>query len=78
MKYQLLAETALLTHGLTTISNDKLRERFPENFSGLVWVDQGEIVTGNIDSFRNSLVKSKQKLIALKNEIRQKAPHPKG
>jgi pseudouridine-5'-phosphate glycosidase len=51
MKYQLLAETALLTHGLTTISNDKLRERFPENFSGLVWVDQGEIVTGNIDSF---------------------------
>jgi len=51
MKYPLLAETALLTHGLTTISNDRLRKQFPENFSWLVWVDQGEIVIGNIDSF---------------------------
>jgi pseudouridine-5'-phosphate glycosidase len=51
MKYPLLAETALLAHGLTTISNDKLRKQFPTNFSCLVWIDQGEIVTGNIESF---------------------------
>lgn len=43
MKCPLLAETALLTHGLTTISNEKLLEQFPRNFSWLVWVDQGKI-----------------------------------
>ncbi|MEL7566776.1 MAG: pseudouridine-5'-phosphate glycosidase [Dehalobacterium sp.] len=51
MKCPLLAETALLTHGLTTISNEKLLEQFPRKFSWLVWVDQGKITMGNIDAY---------------------------
>lgn len=51
MKYPLLTETALLAHGLTSISNEKLREQFPENVSWLVWLDKGEIVRGNLKSF---------------------------
>lgn len=48
---QFLAETALLTHGLTTISNEELLQQFPGDFDGLVWVEQGEIRTGNIVSY---------------------------
>jgi pseudouridine-5'-phosphate glycosidase len=51
VKCPLLAETALLTHGLTTISNEELLMVFPENFSWLVWIDQGEIIRGNINTY---------------------------
>lgn len=51
MKVKLLAETALLTHGLTTISNGQLLEQFPGDFDGLVWVEKGEIRKGNIEAY---------------------------
>lgn len=46
-----LAETALLTHGLTAISNEEILKRIPQEFPWLVWVDQGEIVVGDAAAF---------------------------
>lgn len=51
MPIQVLAETALLTHGLTAISDEQLRQQFPRDFNGLVWLEHGEIQRGDITSY---------------------------
>lgn len=51
MKTPVLAETALLTHGLTTISDEQLMQQFPRDFDGLVWLAHGEIQQGDIASY---------------------------
>jgi pseudouridine-5'-phosphate glycosidase len=51
-----LIETALLTHGVTAISNEELLKCLPPEFPLLVWVDKGKIILGgNADflSFRD-------------------------
>ena len=39
-----LIETALLTHGVTAISNEELLKCLPPEFPLLVWVDKGKII----------------------------------
>lgn len=46
-----LIETALLTHGLVSVSDDELRQRWPQDLDCLVWVDQGQIVTGSLEQY---------------------------
>lgn len=46
-----LVETALLTHGLTTISDEELLKCMPPEFPWFVWVDEGKITLGGIADF---------------------------
>lgn len=46
-----LIESALLTHGLPSLSNQQLVEKFGSVAGKIVWVDQGKIVIGTIGRF---------------------------
>lgn len=49
MKY--LVESALLTHGLRSISNQEILESWTETEAKITWVDNGQIQIGNIEEF---------------------------
>lgn len=51
MEIAVLAETALLTHGLAFIRDEELLAQFPRDFDGLVWMEHGEIRRGNITAY---------------------------
>jgi len=46
-----LVETALLTHGLPSVSDDKLVQTFDCTNPTFAWIDQGRLVLGNIEQF---------------------------
>ena len=46
-----LIESALLTHGLPSISDETLAKSWPEELADIVWIDRGEIVTGGIHAY---------------------------
>ena len=46
-----LVESALLTHGLPSISNEMLLAQWPEEIRCIAWVDHGELITGGMDEF---------------------------
>lgn len=55
-KTKFLVETALLTHGLKSVDNDTLVELWPWAHKCIAWVDEGEVIIGNMKefiSFRN-------------------------
>lgn len=49
MKY--LIESALLTHGLKSITNEEIRKVWDINEKNIAWVSEGEIVIGAIEEF---------------------------
>jgi len=52
-----LIETALLTHGLRSIDNQLLKQKWTLDTASLVWVDKGQIRIGDINDyipFRNN------------------------
>ena len=51
LKHRFLVETALLTHGLVSVSNDIMLDTWPEHADQLVWVDKGQIITGGMKQF---------------------------
>ena len=46
-----LIETCLLTHGLPSVSNEELLEKWPWKFPCLAWVDYGEIQIGTMEEY---------------------------
>lgn len=46
-----LVESALLTHGLRSISNDEIKKLWICNDKNICWVNKGNIIIGNIDEF---------------------------
>ncbi len=48
---EFLVETALLSRGLASISQEELKEAWTEPDARLVWVDQGKICTGTLEEF---------------------------
>lgn len=46
-----LVETALLTHGLVSVSNDALKEIWPNAEIALAWVDQGRVCIGGLEEY---------------------------
>lgn len=46
-----LIETCLLTHGLPSVSNEELLEKWPWTFPCLAWVDRGEIRIGTMEEY---------------------------
>ncbi len=46
-----LTETCLLTHGLKSISNETLTEAWPVRDECIVWVENGKVITGNIERY---------------------------
>lgn len=46
-----LVESALLTHGLKSISNEELINRWKSNRKNIVWIDNGNIIFGGIGEF---------------------------
>lgn len=49
MRY--LIESALLTHGLKSITNDEIKNVWDIDERNIAWISQGEIVIGAIDEF---------------------------
>lgn len=66
MKY--LVETALLSHGLNSISNQYLLDVFPKK-AILVWIEYGEIMFGNIEKYLNFREKSSEYKRANKSQL---------
>ena len=46
-----LVETALLTHGLASVSNEMLLKTWESTEKNIVWVDQGEICIGDMEEY---------------------------
>lgn len=58
-----LVESALLSQGLRSISNERLLEQWTNKETAIVWIRDGEIETGNIEffcQFRNALKDSER------------------
>lgn len=52
-KPNFLVETALLTHGLSSICNEQLVKSWDNTDSNLAWIESGNIIIGNINEFLN-------------------------
>lgn len=46
-----LVESALLTHGLVSVSNQELADSWPQEYENIVWVDHGKICVGGMHAF---------------------------
>lgn len=46
-----LVETALLTHGIHSISNEDILRRWPDRNKNIVFLDRGEIRIDDIESY---------------------------
>ena len=46
-----LVESALLTHGLVSVSQEELRSLWPTEIDCITWVDQGQVVIGSMEQF---------------------------
>ena len=42
--HSFLIESALLTHGLVSISNEEMLRRWPQELDNIAWVDAGRVV----------------------------------
>ncbi len=57
-----LIESALLTHGLVSISNQAMEQRWPVDKDNIVWMEAGRIVIGGMDRFLSFRSGSQQAL----------------
>lgn len=48
-----LVESALLTHGLKSVSNETIKKEWQDPGKKITWIDHGEIRIGDIVSFLN-------------------------
>ena len=59
-----LVESALLTHGLKSVSNETIKKEWQDPGKKITWIDHGEIRIGDIDEFleflKNFLAKTKE------------------
>lgn len=46
-----LVESALLTHGLVSVSQEELRSLWPAEINCIAWVDQGRVIIGPMEQF---------------------------
>ena len=46
-----LVESALLTHGLVSVSQEELRSLWPTEIDSIAWVDQGQVIIGSMEQF---------------------------
>ena len=44
-------ETALLTHGLQSVTNEEIRDIWRDNKNNIVWIAKGEIIIGNVEQY---------------------------
>lgn len=44
-------ETALLTHGLLSVTNEEIRDIWRDNKNNIVWIAKGEIIIGNVEQY---------------------------
>lgn len=72
MKQQFLIESALLTHGLTSVSARELLSAWPFTEKNIVWIDSGHTVIGDIEEFSAFRARS-ESLIRIDGHCIQKA-----
>ena len=46
-----LIESALLTHGLVSVSQEELARRWPRELDAIAWVDGGKVIIGPMEAF---------------------------
>ena len=46
-----LVESALLTHGLVSVSQEELLSLWPTEIDCITWVDQGQVIIGSMEQF---------------------------
>lgn len=57
--HSFLVESALLTHGISSISNEEMLETWPEYLNVIAWIDEGRIRIGGMAEFLPFRNKSK-------------------
>ena len=67
-----LVETALLTHGLRSLSNDYLRKHWTLSEAPIAWVRRGEIKIGSMEEYLSFRTEA-QSAIRIDCEILEKA-----
>lgn len=67
-----LIETALLTHGLRSVTNEELRQTWTDKAENIAWISEGEIVTGDIERYLKFRDKA-ESLIRIDCEILENA-----
>lgn len=67
-----LVETALLTHGLRSLSNDYLRKHWTLSKAPIAWVRRGEIKIGSMEEYLSFRTEA-QSAIRIDCEILEKA-----
>ena len=54
-----LVESALLTHGISSISNEEMLEIWPDDLDAIAWVDEGRVMIGGMAEYLPFRDKSK-------------------
>lgn len=70
MKY--LIETALLTHGLKSVTNEEIRKIWTDEKENLVWVSEGRVVVGCMEQYLKFRTK-KENLIRINCKLLERA-----
>lgn len=47
---EFIIESALLTHGLKSISSERLKQELDKKWK-IAWLDHGQTIVGNVDEF---------------------------
>ena len=63
-----LIETALLTHGLKSLTNEEIQRVWTENTEDIVWISKGEIIIGSMEDYLDFRTEA-DKLIRIDCEI---------
>ena len=67
-----LVETALLTHGLRSVTNEAIRRVWTDEAENLVWISKGEIVIGTMERYLKFRTET-QKLIRIDRGMLEQA-----
>lgn len=67
-----LVETALLTHGLKSVTNEEIQRVWTDKTENIVWVSKGEIIIGSMEDYLDFRTEA-DKLIRIDCEILEHA-----
>lgn len=67
-----LVETALLTHGLRSVTNEEIRKVWTDKDNNIAWISDGEIIIGDIDLYLEFRKKA-EKLIRINSDTLEDA-----
>ena len=55
-----LVESALLTHGLKSVTNEEIRRVWTDRTRNITWISKGEIVVGTMEQYLDFRIKTEE------------------